>query len=70
MGMPVGSGSCADMSQEAAFEEIAPQRDGALAAAREAGRRSITFPVDHLLDEYDMHRMANCLRIALAELDN
>ena len=70
MGMPVGSGSCADMSQEAAFEEIAPQRDGALAAAREAGRRSIAFPVDHLLDEYDMHRMANCLRIALAELDN
>lgn len=69
MGMPVGSGSCADMSQEGAFNEIHPRRDGALAAAREAGRRSIAFPVDHLLDESDMRRMANCLRIALAELD-
>lgn len=70
MGMPVGSGSCADMSREAAFADAPPQRDGGLAAAQDAGQRSIAFPVDHLLDESDMRRMANCLRIALAELDS
>ncbi|WP_176597014.1 MULTISPECIES: DegT/DnrJ/EryC1/StrS family aminotransferase [Sphingobium] len=67
MGMPVGSGSCADMTQEAAFAGLDVRRDGALPVAQELGRRSIAFPVDHLLDGEDMHRLANCLEIAMAE---
>lgn len=70
MGMPVGSGSCADMTREAAFAGMDVRRDGALPVAQDLGRRSIAFPVDHLLDEGDMHRLANCLRIAIAELDH
>ena len=68
MGMPVGSGSCADMTREAAFSGIDVRRDGMLPVAHDLGRRSIAFPVDHLLDEGDMHRLANCLEIAMAEL--
>ncbi|GAY20303.1 DegT/DnrJ/EryC1/StrS family aminotransferase [Sphingobium fuliginis] len=68
MGMPVGSGSCADMTGEAAFADRQVRRDGALPVAQDLGRRSIAFPVDHLLDEGDMHRLANCLEIAMAEL--
>lgn len=67
MGLPVGSGSCADMTQEAAFANAAPRRDGELRAARDAGRRSIAFPVDHLLDEQDMRRMAGGLLSALIQ---
>ncbi|UZW54541.1 DegT/DnrJ/EryC1/StrS family aminotransferase [Sphingobium sp. JS3065] len=69
MGMPVGSGSCADMTREAAFAGIDVRRDGMLPVAQDMGRRSIAFPVDHLLDEGDMHRLANCLEIAMAEQD-
>ena len=68
MGMPVGSGSCADMSLESAFEGLDVRRADALRTATEIGRRTLAFPVDHLLDEADMRRMANCLRIALAEM--
>lgn len=68
-GMPVGSGSCADMSQEAAFDGLSVRRANGLAVAQEIGRRTIAFPVDHLLDENDMRRLANCLRIAIAEVD-
>ncbi|WP_232307425.1 DegT/DnrJ/EryC1/StrS family aminotransferase [Sphingobium chungbukense] len=68
MGMPVGSGSCADMTREAAFAAVDVRRDGTLPVAQDMGRRSIAFPVDHLLDENDMHRLANCLEIAMAEL--
>lgn len=70
MGMPVGSGSCADMTREAAFSGIDVRRDGMLPVAQDLGRRSIAFPVDHLLDEGDMHRLANCLEIAMAELQS
>ena len=68
MGMPVGSGSCADMSQETAFDGLEVRRADGLRTAAELGRRTLAFPVDHLLDESDMRRMANCLRIALAEI--
>lgn len=67
MGMPVGSGSCADMTREAAFAAVDVRSDGLLPVAQDLGRRSIAFPVDHLLDESDMHRLANCLEIAMAE---
>lgn len=69
MGMPVGSGSCADMTREAAFAAMDVRRDGVLPVAQDMGRRSIAFPVDHLLDDADMQRLANCLAIALAEQD-
>lgn len=69
MGVPVGSGACADMTQEAAFAGYPPRRDGALPVAQDMGRRSIAFPVDPLLDETDMQHMANGLAIALAGLD-
>jgi dTDP-4-amino-4,6-dideoxygalactose transaminase len=69
MGMPVGSGSCADMTREDAFAGLPVRRDGNLPQAQDLGLRSIAFPVDHLLDDSDMHRLANCLEIALAELD-
>jgi len=70
MGMPVGSGSCADMTREAAFAAMEVHRDGLLPIAQDLGRRSIAFPVDHLLDEGDMHRLANALEIALADQDS
>ncbi|WP_313804089.1 DegT/DnrJ/EryC1/StrS family aminotransferase [Sphingobium sp.] len=69
MGMPVGSGSCADMTREAAFTGLNVRRDRVLPVAQDRGRRSIAFPVDHLLDEADMRRLANCLEIAMAELE-
>lgn len=70
MGMPVGSGSCADMTREAAFAGLDVRRDGSLPVAQDLGRRSIAFPVDHLLDDEDMRRLANCLEIAMAELES
>ena len=70
MGMPVGSGSCADMTREAAFVGLDVRRDGSLPVAQDLGRRSIAFPVDHLLDDEDMYRLANCLEIAMAELES
>lgn len=70
MGMPVGGGSCADMTRETAFAGIDVRRDGLLPVARDLGRRSIAFPVDHLLDEGDMARLANCLEIAMAEMES
>ncbi len=70
MGMPVGSGSCADMTREAAFAGLDVRRDGTLPVAQDLGRRSIAFPVDHLLDDSDMQRLANCLEIAMAEMES
>ncbi|MET1756688.1 DegT/DnrJ/EryC1/StrS family aminotransferase [Novosphingobium sp. RD2P27] len=67
-GIPAGSGSCPDMSQEAAFGSSPPHRDGSLSTAREAGKRTIALPVDHLLNEDDMRRMADALRNTLDEL--
>lgn len=65
-GMPVGSGSCADMSLEEAFRGMDVRRGGGLRIATDVGRRSLAISVDHLLDEDDMQRIANCLRITLA----
>jgi hypothetical protein len=55
------------MSREAAFDGLDLRRANNLSVAAEIGRRTIAFAVDHLLDKSDMRRMANCLRIALAE---
>lgn len=62
LGIPCGSGSCPDMSREAAFEERAPRRDGDLANAHWLGARTIMFPVDHLLDQDDMMIFAEALK--------
>lgn len=68
-GIPVGSGSCADMSLETAFAgQLSPQRDGWLKNARSVADRTLALPVDHLLDEMDMERMASGLRGALNEI--
>src|SRR3546814_20632994 len=48
MGMPVGSGSCADMTREAAFAAMDVRRAGLLSVAQDPGRRSIAFPGAHL----------------------
>jgi dTDP-4-amino-4,6-dideoxygalactose transaminase len=63
--LPVGSGSCADMSLESAFTGKTVRRAGDLCAATDMGRRSVAFPVDHLLDETDMRRFADGLKAAL-----
>ncbi len=70
MGMPVGSGSCADMSLEAAFDALPVRKAGPLDVATAAGRKTIAYPVDPLLDDTDMQRLADRTRIALAELDH
>lgn len=70
MGMPVGSGSCADMSLEAAFDALPLRKMGPLDVATAAGRRTIAYPVDPLLNDTDMQRLADCTRIALADLDD
>lgn len=66
-GVPAGTGSCPDMSQEAAFAELPVRRDGILARANDLGRRSLMFPVDHTLDPGAMHRIADALIDVLTE---
>ena len=68
MQMPVGTGSCPDMSREAVFEALPIRRDGDLAQANDLGRRSLMVPVDHTLDEDDMHRLADAILMALDNL--
>lgn len=67
-GVAVGSGSCADMSREGAFDGRDVRRAGGLRVAREVGRRTIAFPVDHLLDAEAMRRAARALRAALDDV--
>ena len=62
LGIQCGSGSCPDMSQERAFLDRAPRRDGDLENARRLGASTIMFPVDHLLGEDDMLTIANALQ--------
>ncbi|WP_395327325.1 DegT/DnrJ/EryC1/StrS family aminotransferase [Novosphingobium sp. BL-8H] len=67
MGLPAATGSCPDMSREAALEGLPIRRDGTLEHAVRLGRRTLMFPVDHTLDEEAMARIANGLRTAIAE---
>lgn len=64
-GVPAGSGSCPDMSLEAAFAGLDVRRDGELAVARELGKRTLMLLVDHTLDDKHMHRVADALLAAL-----
>lgn len=66
-GIPAGTGSCPDMSGEAACTGMNLRREGDLAAAHALGERTLMFPVDHTLDEQDMHRIADALLDAIEE---
>jgi dTDP-4-amino-4,6-dideoxygalactose transaminase len=63
-----GSGSCPDMSREAAFGGgVAPRRDGQLANAVALGKCNLIFPVDHLLSQHDMEAIAAAVRHVIGE---
>jgi dTDP-4-amino-4,6-dideoxygalactose transaminase len=63
-----GSGSCPDMSREAAFGGgVAPRRDGQLTNAAALGECNLIFPVDHLLDQHDMEAIATAIRHVIGE---
>ena len=65
-GIPCGSGSCPDMSQELALKPFGCSRDGELASAHALGERTLALQVDHTLDQNDMKRIADAvLRISL-----
>lgn len=65
LGIQCGSGSCPDMSREAAFAGRSVRRDGNLPNANWLGARSLMFPVDHLLDESDMLKISEALKMVL-----
>ncbi|HEX7871594.1 MAG TPA: DegT/DnrJ/EryC1/StrS family aminotransferase [Sphingobium sp.] len=67
-GIGCGSGSCPDMSREAAFATRPARRDADLAAAARLGEQSVMLPVDHLLDTGDMRAMAQAVRHLADEL--
>jgi dTDP-4-amino-4,6-dideoxygalactose transaminase len=67
LGIQCGSGSCPDMSQETAFKDRPPRRDGDLQNAHWLGASTIMFPVDHLLDEEDMLAIADALKKVILE---
>ncbi len=48
-GIQCGSGSCPDMSREAAFDDQTVERDGDLLNARRLAKETIMFQVDHTL---------------------
>ncbi|MFS0850380.1 DegT/DnrJ/EryC1/StrS family aminotransferase [Novosphingobium panipatense] len=66
-GIPAGTGSCPDMSQEKAFTHLPVRRDGDLPRARALGRRTLMFPVDHTMETSDMNYIAEAVREAFAE---
>lgn len=68
LGLPAATGSCPDMSREAALNGLPIRRDGLLAEAARLGQRTLMFPVDHTLDEAAMARIADGLRTALREV--
>uniref|UniRef100_UPI0035CA3656 DegT/DnrJ/EryC1/StrS family aminotransferase n=1 Tax=uncultured Sphingomonas sp. TaxID=158754 RepID=UPI0035CA3656 len=68
-GLPIGSGSCANMSREAAFGPHVARGAAALPVADDLGRRTIAYPVDPLLDDQDMLRLADATAAAFADVD-
>lgn len=63
--IPIGTGSCPDMSCEGAFDGMKIRRDGELTVARDLGRRSLMLQVDHTLLCDDMRATATALLLAL-----
>jgi dTDP-4-amino-4,6-dideoxygalactose transaminase len=66
MGIQCGSGSCPDMSGEAAFANSGARRDGNLAHAHALGETTVMLPVDHLLTDDDMDSIVQAFREILA----
>ncbi|TCM21374.1 dTDP-4-amino-4,6-dideoxygalactose transaminase [Novosphingobium sp. PhB165] len=67
LGLPAATGSCPDMSREAALAGQPVRRDGTLEQAVRLGERTLMFPVDHTLGDEGMARMAGGLRTAMQE---
>ncbi|WNO54221.1 DegT/DnrJ/EryC1/StrS family aminotransferase [Stakelama saccharophila] len=65
-GITCGTGSCPDMSHEAAFAGRTVRRDGDLPVAKWLGERNLMVAVDHLFDPPDMIRIADAIRTALS----
>ena len=60
-GIMCGSGSCPDMSREAALDDLDIKRDGDLANAHQLGRETIMFQVDHTLSPVQTAHIGRCL---------
>ncbi len=60
-GIPCGTGSCPDMSQELGLKALDCPRDGNLSSAASLGKRTLMLLVDHTLDQDDMARTAEAL---------
>lgn len=65
-GIQCGSGSCPDMSKEAAFGTANPKRDGELICAQQLGGSTIMLPVDHLLTTQDIDAIIVAFQEVLA----
>lgn len=65
-GITCGTGSCPDMSREAAFARHRPKTDGTLPGATRVGDRNLLLAVDHLFDDRAMMRVADAVRAAVA----
>jgi dTDP-4-amino-4,6-dideoxygalactose transaminase len=68
-GVPASSGSCPDMSREKACRDRNFGNPAACHVAAEIGRRSLMLPVDHLLTEDDMERMAKIIKRILVDFE-
>lgn len=60
-GITCGSGSCPDMSREAAFDGLDVKRDGNLPNAQRLASETIMFQVDHTLRPEQTARAGRCL---------
>ncbi|MGB3808028.1 MAG: DegT/DnrJ/EryC1/StrS family aminotransferase [Erythrobacter sp.] len=60
-GIVCGSGSCPDMSREAAFQNVEAKRDGELANAHLIARETLMFQVDHTLDPEQTATVGRCV---------
>lgn len=66
MGITCASGSCPDMSGEAAFAGRPARKDHDLPNAARVGQRNLMLAVDHLLDEEAMFHIAAAVRKAVS----
>lgn len=59
-------GGCSEVYLEKAFDGTGYRPRERLPVARELGETSLMFPVDHTLDEADMHRVADAVEAVMA----
>jgi len=65
-GITCGTGTCPDMSREAAFADCRPRRDGELPNAHAVGRANLMLAVDHMFDRDQILEIGSLLRTAIA----